>query len=246
MTDYNPMAVPGHNSGAEAEAGPTKADIFKGIDSLYEEAGHWADGTDIENVQQHDAVTAIREAIHELGKQADELRVAEKAPLDKQVDAIQKEFNPYIQKSKGKVDRAKSCLDSVLARWRIAQQRIKDEEARLKKEKAEEEMRKATAAIRESAGNLLAREDAEQQLEEAKKEQRQASRAHREANTATGLRTVRSIELPEENREEAMDWAFGHDAEAFYRLAVDMAAEHFRATTKVAPGFTLVERKVAR
>lgn len=245
MTEYNPMAVKGHNSAADKEP-EDKASVFKSIDALYEEATHWADGTDVENIQQHDAVTLIRETLHDLGKKADELRKDEKEPLDVKIAAIQTEYNPYIQKDRGKVDRAKKCLDAVLSRWRIRIQREKDEAARIAREKAAAEKRAADEAIRESRGNLLAREEAEQKLEDAKRMEAQARRSTKAATTRTGLRTVKTIKLPEEGREAALDWAFEHDAESFYRHAIEMASSYYRSTTRVAPGFELVEEKVAR
>lgn len=245
MTDFDPMAVTGpgkgHNSGET-----TKADIFKGIDSLYEEAAQWADGTDIENDAQHAAVTAIRDALHELGKKADDIRVAEKKPHDDAAAAVQKEFNPYIQAKKGKVDRAKSCLDQVTARWRVKIQREKEEAARIAREKADEERRAAQEAIRSSRDNILAREEAEEKLAAAKRLEVNSRRAEREATTRTGLRTVTRIELPEDGRADALDWAFERDGEAFYRLAIELATDQYRATKRVAPGFKLVEEKVGR
>lgn len=250
MTDYNPLAVSGHNSDgadeASAQAAKVKSELFESIDSLYEEAGHWADGTDIESQEQHDAVTLIRETIHDLGKKADDLRKAEKAPYDKMVDAVQAEFNPYVQAKKGKVDKAKSCLDAVLGRWRVKEQKRKDEIARREREEADEELRQAQNAIRASTGNLAARDEAEQALERAKETQTFARRAERDATARTGLRTVRRIELPEESRSAGMDWAFDHDPESFFRLAVDMAAEYYRITKRTPPGFVVIEDKVAR
>lgn len=247
---YNPLAVAGHNSEGVEEAAKAaaeaKAELFKGIDDLYEEATHWADGTEVESDAQHDAVTAIRNALHELGKKADELRAEEKKPHDDAAKAVQAEFNPYIQKDKGKVDRAKKCLDSVLAKWRVKEQARKEEIARREKEEADAELRKAQEAIRESSGNLLAREDAEEALSRAKQSQAFARRAEREANTGTGLRTVKRIEFenPKE-REKGMDWAFEHDSERFFGMAIDMAAEYFRATKRCPPGFVVIEEKAA-
>lgn len=248
MTEFDPMAVagPGHNSdGAEDAKAAEKKELFAAINSLYEEASHWADGNDIENQQQHDAVTAIKAAMHDLGKKADELRVAEKKPLDDAAKAIQAEFNPYIQKDKGKVDKAKSCLDVALSKWRVAEQRRKDEIAKREREEAEEEMQRAREALRESSGNLLARDEAEEMLERAKETEKFARRAEKDATTRTGLRTVRRIEFDGE-RGAGMDWAFDHDAEAFFAVAVGMAREYFSITKKCPPGFKIVEEKVAR
>lgn len=246
MTEFNPMAVSGHNSGNPNNL--DKEDVFKAIDKLYEEAKVWADGTDIENEAQHDAVTAIRSAIHDLGKRADDLRKEEKKPYDELIDAIQSEFNPYVQPKKGKVAKAKDSLDATLSKWRI---RVNAEKERIAKEEAEEaarELREAQAKIQSSRGNLAEREEAEAALERAKETQKFAKRAEKDATTRTGLRTVKRIQLGESQdaNERALDWAFGHDAERFNRLAISMAEEYFRATNKVAPGFELVEEKVAR
>lgn len=250
--EFDPMAVSGSpgigdNSGDVAlAADAVKAELFKNIESLYEEATHWADGSEIENDKQHDAVTAIRNALHELGRKADEIRAEEKKPHDDAAKKVQAEFNPYIQKDKGKVDRAKKCLDTVLAKWRVAEQRRKDEIARREREEAEAELRKAQEAIRESRGNLLAREDAEEALSRAKQSQTFARRAERDANTGTGLRTVRRIEFADpKDREAGMDWAFSQDAERFFGLAIDMAREHYNATKRAPTGFAVVEEKVA-
>lgn len=246
MTDYNPMAVIGSNSGDNPEAyAAEKSEIFKGIDSLYEEAKHWADGSEIENQQQHDAVTAIRTAIHDLGKKAEEMRVEEKKPHDNAIKKIQDEFNPYIQKSKGKVDKAKSSLDSVLSGWRIAEQKRKDEIAKKEREEAQAELERAQEAIRLSRGNLAARDEAEALLERAKETESFARQAEKDAMTRTGLRTVRRIEF-EGKREDGLDWAFNNDPERFYALALDMAKEYHSATRKTPSGFKVVEEKVAR
>lgn len=240
------MAVQGHNSdGAEEAKAEAKKEIFSAIDTLYEEAAHWADGSDIESQKQHDAVTAIRTTLHDLGKKADDMRVAEKKPLDDAASAIQAEFNPYIQKGKGKVDKAKSCLDVALGKWRVAEQKRKDEIARKEKEEAEEELRKAQEAIRESSGNLLAREEAEEALERAKETQRFARRAEKDANERTGLRTKKRIEF-DGDRGAGMDWAFEYQPEAVFQVGIDMAREYYNATKKCPPGFKIVEEKVAR
>lgn len=246
MTEFNPMAVTGHNSG-EPDA-LAKDDVFKAIDKLYGEAKVWADGSDIENEKQHDAVTAIKAAIHELGKRADEIRKEEKKPFDEKIDAIQKEFNPYVQPKKGKVDLAKKCLDDILGRWRVKVNAEKERIAKKEAEEAARELREAQEKIRASSGNLLEREEAEADLARAKETQKFAKRAEKDATTRTGLRTIRRIEI-EDGQEavgKALDWAFDQDSERFMRLAITMAEEKFRATNSVAPGFKLVEEKVAR
>src|SRR5690554_4940301 len=74
------------------------------IDSLYDEAKHWADGEPITSEEMHDAITKLYDSLHEAGKTADALRVEAKKPLDEQIKAIQDRFNPFIQPKKGKID----------------------------------------------------------------------------------------------------------------------------------------------
>ncbi|GHC61411.1 hypothetical protein [Limoniibacter endophyticus] len=230
-------ATIGHNGA------PPEFEVFQKIDDLYEEAKNWADGEPITSEEMHDAVTKLYDGIHEAGKEADELRKAEKKPWDDKVAAVQDKFNPYVQPKKGKVDRAKAALGDILAKWRAEVQRKKAEEARKAREEADRIAAEAQAAIRASSGNLEEREKAEELLAEAKKVERFARRQDKAATTGTGLRTVWIAELKDANA--ALDWAYERAPERFEQLVQQIADEAVRAGLRTVPGFAVVEEKRA-
>jgi hypothetical protein len=237
MTLLNPAAVIGHNH-------PTDPidDSLQAIADLYDEARHFADGQAIDSEAMHDTVTALRDAIHEAGKAADALRVEAKKPLDEQIAAIQERFNPFIQPKKGKVDQAKASLGELLAAWR---KRIADEKAAIAaaaRLEAERIAKEAQDAIRASAGNLAAREEAEALLVEAKQAEKQARRDDKAAASGLGLRTIWRAELKDEAA--ALDWAYGRAPEQFRQMVQTMAEGVVRAGMRSVPGFRVFEEKV--
>ncbi len=192
----------------------------------------------------HDAITDLRTKLHEAGKAAEDLRVAEKKPHDDAIAAIQERFNPYVQAKKGKVDMGKKALDELLAAWR---KRVADEkaaEARRIAEEAAEAKRKADEAMRQSSGNLAAREEAEEALADAKRLEKTAARTFKAATTGLGLRTVWVAVLVEE--EAALDWAFARAKDEFLAVVQRNADEVVRAGARAVPGFRVEEQKVAR
>jgi hypothetical protein len=193
--------------------------------------------------QMHDAITALYDGLHDLGKKADEYRVEQKKPLDEQIKAIQDEFNPYIQPKKGKVDRGKAALGDLLSAYRAAKAAAAKVEADRIAAEAAEARRKADEAIRASSGNLAAREEAEEQLAEAKKFEKSAARTFKAATTGTGLRTVWRAELVDVTA--ALDWFFGEKPEEFTALVQRLADEAVRAGVRKVPGFKVVEEKRA-
>lgn len=236
----NPRAVIGGNHPPE----PTAFDIIKQeIEDLFEEAKNWADGEPIASQEIHDQIERLRDGIHDAGKRADALRVDEKRPLDEQVKAVQDKFNPLIQPKKGKVDLAKSTLDSLLTPWRNKVAAEKAAEAARIAEEAAAATRAAQAAIQQSSGNLAAREEAEELLAEAKALEKTAKRADKAASTGLGLRTVWRVELVD--IEKALDWAYGRAADEFLAVAQRNAEEAVRAGVRQVPGFVVREEKVA-
>lgn len=232
MTTFNPLAVAGSNRS-----------ILDQIADLYEEARNFADGEPITSQEMADAITALREQIHEAGKKADAERTEEKRPLDDAVKAIQDRYNPFIQPKKGKVDLAKAALDQLLTPWRVAKQREAEAEARRIAEEAEAARRAAHEAMRASSGNLAAREEAEAVLAEAKKLEKTARRADKAATTGTGLRTTWVVEMVDEDA--ALDWAYGRAAGEFRAVAQRNAEELVRAGARQVPGFVVREEKRA-
>ena len=220
---------------------PTEA--FAKIDDLYEEAKNFADGEPITTPEMAAAITALYDGLHESGKEAEALRVAEKKPFDDAVDAIQARYNPYVQAKKGKVARGKDALGVLLTAWRVEQQRVAAEAARKAREEADALRAEAEAAIRTSSGNLAEREAAEEILDTAKQADRFARRTEKAATTGMGLRTLWVASLVDE--EAALEWAYGRDPKRFTELVQQMADEAVRAGLREVPGFEVTEVKKA-
>ncbi len=244
MTDFNPLATSpatiGHN---QPPMGPADA-ALQAIADLFDEAKNWADGEPITSQEMHDAITELRSQLHEAGKVAEELRVAEKKPHDDAIAVIQAKFNPYVQAKKGKVDMGKAALDELLGAWR---KRVADEkaaEARRIAEEAAAAKAAADAAMQQSSGNLAAREEAEEALAAAKQLENQAKRADKAATTGTGLVTRWAAVLTDE--EAAMDWVWGRAKDELLAVAQRNADEAVRAGARQVPGFRVEEQKVAR
>lgn len=235
MPEYEAAPI-GHNR-------PPADAVFDEIQELYDEAKNWADGEPITSEEMHDAVTRLYDGLHDSGKRADELRKEEKKPLDDAIKAIQDRFNPYIQPKKGKVDLGKSALGDMLAKWRAAIAKQKEEAARKAREEADRIAAEAQAAIRASSGNLAEREKAEELLAESKKVERFAKRQDKAATTGTGLRTVWVAELQDDGA--ALDWAYGRDPARFTELVQQMANEAVRGGARSVPGFVVREDKRA-
>lgn len=217
--------------------------LFDEIQDLFDEAKNWADGEPIDSEAKHDAVTKLYDTLHEAGKRADELRKDEKRPLDDEIKAIQDRYNPYIQPKKGKVDLGKAALGDMLAKWRAAVAKKKEDEARKAREEADAKAAAAQAAIRASSGNLAQREVAEEMLKEAKQADRFAKRQDRAATTGTGLRSVWIAEPAD--WEVGLDWAYGRDPVRFKELVQQMANEAVRSGIRSIPGFKISEEKKA-
>lgn len=234
--DLNPRAVIGNNR-------PPHEFIFDEIEDLFSEAKNWCDGEPIANEAMHDAVTKLYDGLHDAGKRADELRKDQKKPLDDQIKDIQDRYNPYIQPKKGKVDLGKAALGEMLAKWRAAVAKKKEDEARKAREEADRKAAEAQAAIRASSGNLAEREVAEEMLKEAKQADRFAKRQDKAATTGTGLRSVWFATL--QDADAALDWAYGRDPVRFKELVQQMANEAVRGGARSVPGFVVSEEKMA-
>lgn len=235
--DFNPLAITKtHNQ-------PPEVAIFSQIDDLYEEAKNWADGEPITSQEMADAITALREGIHEAGKKADALRIEAKRPHDEAAAAVQSLFNPYVQPKKGRVDMAKSALDALLTPWRTRVAAEKAAEAARIAAEAEAARLAAQEAMQASAGNLAEREAAEELLADAKALEKTARRSEKAATTGLGLRTVWEAVLVDE--EAAMDWVWGRAKDDVLAVAQRNADELVRSGVRSVPGFVVRDRKVA-
>lgn len=240
-TEGQGTAVLGGSNGGPPIIDPT--DAFAKIDDLYEEAKNFADGEPITTPEMAEAITTLFDGLHDAGKEAEALRVAEKAPLDKQVDAIQSKYNPYVQPKKGKVAMGKDALGVLLTAWRVEQASIAAAAATKAREEADAIRAEAEAAIRSSAGNLAEREAAEETLDFAKQAERFARSTEKAATTGTGLRTKWVATLVEIG--PALDWAYTKSPERFAELVQTMADEVVRSGLRTVPGFVVEEKKVA-
>lgn len=236
QTDFNPLAIAGHNA-------PPELLLFQEIDDLYDEARNFADGEPITSQEMADAITTLREGIHEAGKKADALRVDEKKPHDDAAKAVQDKYNPYVQPKKGRVDMAKSALDALLTPWRTRVAAEKAAEAARVAAEAEAARQAAQAAMQASAGNLAEREAAEELLADAKALEKTARRSEKAATTGLGLRTVWEAVLVDE--EAAMDWVWARAKDEVLAVAQRNADEVVRSGVRSVPGFVVRERKVA-
>ena len=229
-----------------ANGGPPIIDpsaVMSEIDDLFDEAKNWADGEPIASAEIAAAMTKLYDDLHDAGKRCDELRIAEKKPLDDQIEDIQSRYNPYVQPKKGKVALGKQALGDLLTTWRAAVAKKAADEAAAKRLEAERIAAEAQAAFRASAGNREAREQAEELLKDAKEANRWASRAEKKATTGTGLRTVWVTTVTDDA--SALDWAFGKAPEQFLALALSLAEAEVRVGKRNIDGFSIVETKVA-
>ena len=240
MTDFT-TDLPSNHNGGPPIIDPT--DAFAKIDDLYLEAKNWADGEPITTPEMAEAITALYDGLHEAGKEAEALRVKAKRPLDEAVDALQAVYNPYVQPKKGRVAMGKDALGVLLTAWRTEQARIARIAADKAREEAEALVAEAQAAMAASSGNLAERERAEEVVDFAKQATRFANRAEKAATVGTGLRTVWTAELADE--ETALEWAYNRDPSRFIALVQQLADEAVRSGLRVVPGFKVLEGKKA-
>lgn len=242
--DFDPLAVApiGHNQPANDNFEALRQEL----DDLYDTAKDFCDGEPIDSEAMAKVITELHDSIHDCGKRAEELRVAEKKPLDDQIAAIQTKFHPLIgntKAGKGKVVLGKDACQALLTPWRKKVADEKAAEAARAAAEAEKAQEAATAAIRASSGNLAEREAAEEMLAGAKKLERSAGRANRAATTGTGLRTVWRAELVDLS--EALEWYFGERPEEFTALVQRLADEAVRSGVRKIQGFRVFDEKVA-
>ena len=213
------------------------------IEDLFAEAANWADGSPVENQAQCDALDVLDKALLDAGKRLDALRVEEKRPLDEQVQAIQDRYNPFIQPKKGKVDLARSTLNPVRAAWKERERQRKEAEAQKAREEAEAARIEAERLIRESAGNLAARVDAEHMLNGAELAERDAKKAVKAATTGLGLRKSYQVEVTDLN--EAVKYYWRTNRSEFSTLIAGLAMAEVQRGARMIPGITITEIRKA-
>jgi hypothetical protein len=236
----------GHNNPTADE--PTPYDtIRQEIEDLFDEAKNWADGEPIANEKQADAVTALLDMVNDAMKRADEARKEEKRPLDEAAAEIQSRYNALIGKTTkltGRAVLAKEALQGLLTPWRNKLEAERRAEAKRLAKEAADAAAAAQAAMQASRGNLEEREKAEELYQAAQDIERVAKRADKAATTKTGLRSVWTAEMV--NQEAALDWAWGYAPERLLAATQQLADEAVRGGLRKVPGFKVEEERVAR
>lgn len=257
--DENPRVAIGDNNPPAEPAAPMSWDAVKvHMDDLLDEARNWADGAAILNQTQADEVGKLRQLLQDSAKLADDARVVEKAPLDKQIADIQDRYNVYIapmkNKAPGSVSKSVAALGNMLSVWLNKLEADKRERERIAREEAEALAAKAIAARKEleSATDLAASDEAADlldQAEEAAKALRTIEREKVQAKgefRAIGLRSKWSAVLrPGEGGLALKHYSQRHPerVKAFLQMLAD---EDVAAGVRSIPGFDVnEERKVA-
>lgn len=222
------------------------------IDDLLLEARNWCDGEAATTQAQVDEIARLRDELTDRAKLLEAERVAEKKPLDDQIEAIQARFNVYLaplkNKKPGKVPTAIDALDAAKRPFLLAREaeiRAAADKARAEAEaKALEAQRAAQAA---AANDLDARDDAEAKLAEAEAAAAAAKAAERErahahgGGRAQGLRTRTVAEITDLNAAVRFYWT--EDPAPFRELAQRLADQDARSNRRVAVGVTFREER---
>ena len=260
----NPRAAIGGNMPPEPVEAPVAADpanpqafaaITANLDDLLMEAKNWADGASVETQDQADAVGRLIGDLATGASAAEDLRVAEKKPLDDQIQAIQDRYNVYLaplkNKKPGRVPVAIDALKRTVGAYMIAEQRKKDEIARLARIEAQRVADEAAAAMRAAdAQNIEAREAAEVIVQQAAQLQRAATVASK-ASVAVDTGGARRITLRTDYRAEiadfylALEHYIANNPEAFETLINDLARKDVAAGKRQIPGIRIIEEQKA-
>lgn len=227
--------------------------IVESIEDLIGEARNYADGSLVETQGQADDVSRIIDGLNLNAKALDAERVVEKAPLDKQIAAIQDRYNLWIadrkNKTPGKVWKVVDALKASLQPYLAKLDAEKREAERVAREAAEKAARDAAEAMRAAAANdLQAREEAEALIADAEAAQKAAKaaagdKAHAIGGTrAMGLRSVWKATLTDSHAAAAHYWRTNPDA--FTALLQKLADDDVRSGKRTIPGFDVTEARV--
>jgi hypothetical protein len=227
--------------------------IVESIEDLIGEARNYADGSPVETQGQADDVSRIIDGLNLNAKALDAERVVEKAPLDKQIAAIQDRYNIWIadrkNKTPGKVFKAVDALKASLQPYLAKLDAEKREAERVAREAADKAARDAAEAMRAAAANdLQAREEAEALIADAEAAQKLAKAAAGDKAHATGgsramgLRSVWKAQMVEPYTAARHYWNV--NPERFYAALQKMADDDVRAGKRSIPGFDVTEARV--
>lgn len=223
------------------------------LDDLLTEARNWADGTAIATAAQAGEVARLIEGLSKGEKLADEIRKVERDPHDTVIEEIQDRYNAYIAPLKnrkpGKVPLALDALRVTQTKWLRALEAIQTAEAERLRKEAQAKLDAAAEALRASAGNIEAREEAEALFTEAKQTERAATKA--ETTPVHVFGETRNMGLRDnwitsvDSGVEAMRWAWAKYRPELEAMVLNLARAEVKNGARTIPGFKIEnERKV--
>lgn len=235
-TDTNPRIHIGANGGPPLDP---FAMSKQEVDDLFEEAKVWLDGTEITSEAEAEAVETLLTLSRKAKATADGSRKVENEPFDTGKAEVQARYNPVLKRADLIADTCKQRLTP----WRTKVAAEKEALAEQLRRDAEAELAAATAAIRETSGDIEAREAAEEQLRFAQSANKVATRAEKKATTGQGLRTTYRAELVD--AAAALDHYWAKSQTAFEDMVIGLAANDVRNGVRSIPGFVVHEERVA-
>ena len=234
----NPRAVAGDN-GAPLDLFEEAKNI---VDDLYEEAGHWLDGGEVETEKELEGISMLLETLGKAGKTAEANRKEEKKPHDDAGKAVQAKYLPLIKR----VEDAQSLCKKAMQPYMLKQEEIRLENERKAREEAEQAEREAQQA----AEDIRSLEDAERAAE-AIENQKQAEKTAKKISNqktqakggakAVGLKTVWDVELT--SFKDGCNALWPTHKQAFIDLAIQLAKQEVRGGNREINGFKIESRK---
>lgn len=254
----NPRAVIGGNQPPE-EIAPTPKTweaLKLHLDDLLDQVTGIT-GVEITEQRAADQVAKLLRDLQKAMKDADDARVAEKAPYDEAIKEIQDRFNAYIapmkNKTPGKASKAEVALENQMAAWLRKlddERRAREQAARDAAAKAEEEARQAHVAARQSddldeieaAEELIAAaEDAARELKRVEKEK---ANVKVEGARAVSLRSIwKAVRIEGQGGKALSHYAKAQPQRVIAFMQV-LADEDVKAGVRSIPGFVIEEARV--
>lgn len=222
------------------------------LDDLLIEARNWADGDPASTQEQVNEIARLIDDLNSGAKAMEAERVAEKKPLDQQIQAIQDRYNVYLaplkNRTPGKVPTAIDALNSAKRPFLIALEEELEAKRKQAREEAEAAAKAAAEAARQAdAANLDAREEADAKIKAAEDAQRAAkiaenTKAHAlGGGRAQGLRTRVVAEVTDLDAAVRHYWS--ENRQAFADLIQKLADDDARQNRRAAKGVTFREER---
>lgn len=226
--------------------------ITESIGDLLLEARNWADGDPATTQDQVDEIARIIDGLNDNAKALEAERVAEKKPLDEEIQAIQDRYNVFLaplkNKKPGKVPTAIDALNGAKRPFLLARE-AELEATRLKaRQEADARAAEAAEAARAVApADLAGREEADAKIaaaEAAEAEAKAADKARAHAfggGRAQGLRTRVVAEVTDLSAAVRFYW--DENREAFGKLVQELADTDASQNRRAAKGITFRDER---